>query len=79
MGGPCLQYVRSPHGEHEQRLCPPCTNNFQVVPGGFEYDGITWHSVEQAFQSLKFPRGASLSSRSNEQLLDQTRVMRITV
>ncbi len=58
MGGPCLQYVRPPYGEHEERLCPPCTDNFQVVPGGFEYDGILWHSVEQAFQSLKFPIGS---------------------
>ena len=58
MGGPCLQYVRPPYGEHEERLCPPCTDNFQVVPGGFEYDGIIWHSVEQAFQSLKFPMGS---------------------
>ena len=58
MGGPCLQYVRPPYGEHEERLCPPCTDNFQVVPDGFEYDGIIWHSVEQAFQSLKFPMGS---------------------
>ena len=58
MGGPCLQYVRPPYGEHEERLCPPCTDNFLVVPGGFEYDGIIWHSVEQAFQSLKFPMGS---------------------
>ena len=47
-----------PYGEHEERLCPPCTDNFQVVPDGFEYDGIIWHSVEQAFQSLKFPMGS---------------------
>ena len=40
MGGPCLQYVRPPYGEHQERLCPPCTDNFQVVPGGFEYDGM---------------------------------------
>ena len=58
MGGPCLQYVRPPYGEHQEHLCPPCTDNFQVVPGGFEYDGITWYSVEQAFQSLKFPMGS---------------------
>ena len=58
MGGPCLQYVRTPYGRHEERLCPSCTDNFQVVPGGFEYGGITWHSVEQAFQSLKFPIGS---------------------
>ena len=58
MGGPCFQYVRPPYGEHEERMCPPCTDNFQVVPGGFEYDGIIWHSVEQAFQSLKFPMGS---------------------
>lgn len=58
MGGPCLQYVRLSNGGHEEECCPPCTDNFQVVPGGFEYKGITWHSVEQAFQSLKFPMGS---------------------
>ena len=58
MGGPCMQYVRPPHGDFVQRPCPPCTDNFQVVPSGFEYGGITWHSVEQAFQSLKFPIGS---------------------
>jgi len=58
MGGLCLQYVLQPYGVHEEQLCPPCTDNFQIVPGGFEFDGIIWHSIEQAFQSLKFPKGS---------------------
>ena len=35
-----------------------CTDNFQIVDGKFNYQGLDWHSVEQAFQSLKFPMGS---------------------
>lgn len=58
MGGPCYFYEQAYLGHHTQDTCPPCTDNFQVVRDGFEHDGTLWYSVEQAFQSLKFPLGS---------------------
>lgn len=58
MGGPCYFYQRAYLGNCTQSTCPPCTDNFQVVRDGFEHNRTLWYSVEQAFQSLKFPRGS---------------------
>lgn len=54
MGGRC--YFINKKGEVE--FGPYCTDNFQIVKPKFEYRGLKWHSVEQAFQSLKFPIGS---------------------
>ena len=53
MGGTC--WLVKPNGRRGKG--PPCTDNFQIV--AFAYDGTTYHSVEQAFQSLKFRPGSS--------------------
>ena len=48
MGQPCY------FGD-DRKIAPNCTDNFQIVQGGFTSHGYKWHSVEQAFQALKFP------------------------
>ena len=60
MGGP-VHIIRQVPGEHRVGtfLGPACTDNFQVVAGGFEYGGVKWHSVEQCFQANKFECGSS--------------------
>lgn len=56
MGGPC--WLIQPNGRRIQG--PACTDNFQIC--SFIFDGTAFHSVEQAFQSLKFERGSSTSA-----------------
>lgn len=67
MGGPCFLVDREPTSRAEAVAAlladpistttkkvkgPPATDNFQVAP--FEFDGVTWHSVEQCYQAYKF-------------------------
>ncbi len=47
--------------ENGRRTGPACTDNFQVRP--FVYDGVEFHSCEQAFQALKFVPGSSERDR----------------
>lgn len=54
MGGRCY-YVDDNGDRHDG---PYCTDNFQIVNPKFPHAGYNWHSVEQAFQSLKFPLGS---------------------
>jgi predicted NAD-dependent protein-ADP-ribosyltransferase YbiA (DUF1768 family) len=58
VGGPCYYYEKGLSGRHTERRCPQCTDNFQIVWDGFEFEGMRFYSVEQAFQSLKFPIGS---------------------
>ena len=58
MGGRCFLINRNPDGSFSKTIGPECTDNFQIVENGFEFDGSRWHSVEQAFQALKFPVGS---------------------
>ena len=51
MGGPC-KLVRE---DGKKCTAPACTDNFQVRP--FVYDGVRYHSCEQAFQAHKFLPG----------------------
>lgn len=37
---------------------PRCTDNFHVVEGGFEFEGLIWKSTEQAYQASKFENGS---------------------
>ena len=49
MGGPCFLL----NGTTDDTVQgPPATDNFQIVP--FEFDGDTWHSVEQCYQACKY-------------------------
>ena len=59
MGGRC-SYSKPTKSTGRNRLfiAKSCTDNFQIVHGKFNYGGLDWHSVEQAFQSLKFPIGS---------------------
>lgn len=54
MGGPCILVTK----DGSRSVGPAVTDNFFVRP--FVFDGITFHSVEQAFQALKFPRGSPI-------------------
>ena len=60
MGGPCFlddgDGGGGSGGAAGRREGPPCTDNFQVRP--FVYDGVRFHSCEQAYQALKFARGS---------------------
>ena len=58
MGGRCFLITRNPDGSFSKTIGPECTDNFQIVENGFEFDGSRWHSVEHAFQALKFPVGS---------------------
>jgi predicted NAD-dependent protein-ADP-ribosyltransferase YbiA (DUF1768 family) len=51
MGGPCY------FGD-DKETAPDCTDNFQIVQSMFSAYGHEWHSIEQAFQALKFPKGS---------------------
>ena len=55
MGGRCFLVTKNPDGSYSKTIGPECTDNFQIVENGFEFNGRLWHSVEQAFQALKFP------------------------
>ena len=55
MGGRCFLVSKNPDGSFSKTIGPECTDNFQIVENGFEFNGSRWHSVEQAFQALKFP------------------------
>ena len=55
MGGRCFLITKNPDGSFTKTIGPKCTDNFQIVENGFECNGSRWHSVEQAFQALKFP------------------------
>tara|TARA_B100000927_G_scaffold248946_1_gene212752 strand:- start:676 stop:1227 length:552 start_codon:yes stop_codon:yes gene_type:complete len=55
MGGRCFLVTKNPDGSFSKTIGPECTDNFQIVENGFEFNESRWHSVEQAFQALKFP------------------------
>ena len=55
MGGRCYLVHKKLDGSFTKTIGPECTDNFQIVGSGFEFNGDRWHSVEQAFQALKFP------------------------
>ena len=55
MGGRCYVLRAKKDGALGQFLGPKCTDNFQVIASRFSYQNLDWYSVEQAFQSLKFP------------------------
>jgi predicted NAD-dependent protein-ADP-ribosyltransferase YbiA (DUF1768 family) len=55
MGGPC--WLLKPNGQRSG--APDCTDNFQISK--FEFRGTAYHSVEQAFQCLKFTPGSATS------------------
>ena len=59
MGGKC-KYSKPTKstGDYSLFVAKSCTDNFQIVEGKFNYQRLDWHSVEQAFQSLKFPMGS---------------------
>ena len=63
MGGPCT--IKPPAGATGaaalKRRAPPCTDNFHLAP--FTFDGAQYHSVEQAYQACKFPRGSAVRAR----------------
>merc|ERR1712038_283166 len=52
-GGPCL--LSDPNSA-KKVVGPACTDNFQIIP--FSFLGKTWHSVEQCYQTQKFPEGS---------------------
>ena len=59
MGGRCsYSKPTKSTGRYRLFIAKSCTDNFQIVHGKFNYGGLDWHSVEQAFQSLKFPIGS---------------------
>lgn len=55
MGGRCYLVHKNQDGSSSKTVGPECTDNFQIVENGFDFNGSRWHSVEQAFQALKFP------------------------
>jgi len=57
VGGRCYILKAKKDGALGQFLGPECTDNFQVITPKFSYQNLDWYSVEQAFQSLKFPMG----------------------
>ena len=44
-----------------RKKAPPCTDNFQVKP--FIYEGVRYHSCEQAYQACKFLPGSDARAR----------------
>ena len=60
MGGRCYIWMSKSDGTLARILGPSCTDNFQVVTPKFRYSGLEWHSVEQAFQALKFPSDSAV-------------------
>merc|ERR1712159_424695 len=61
MGGPCWLLKEVPEENRTGRFQgPPCTDNFQIAT--VKYNGVTYNSCEQAFQSLKFREGTSMQS-----------------
>ena len=52
MGGPCFLVTEDAATGERQIVGPPATDNFQIAP--FEFDGKTWHSVEQCYQASKY-------------------------
>ena len=42
------------NGQYDKFSGPDCTDNFLIIKEKFNYEGLDWFSVEQAFQSLKF-------------------------
>lgn len=59
MGGRCsYSKPTKSTGRYRLFIAKSCTDNFQIVDEKFNYGGLDWHSVEQAFQSLKFPVGS---------------------
>ena len=60
MGGRCYFFKEKKNGSLVKYYAPYCTDNFQIVSPKFSHEGYEWHSIEQAFQSLKFPIGSKL-------------------
>ena len=58
MGGRCYVLKDNKDGTIGRFLGPECTDNFQIIPSRFCYHNLYWYSIEQAFQSLKFPMGS---------------------
>ena len=58
MGGRCYVLKDKKDGTIGRFLGPKCTDNFQIIPSRFCYHNLYWYSIEQAFQSLKFPMGS---------------------
>lgn len=56
MGGKCFFLSPNNSGIMNKFIAPSCTDNFQIISSRFKSLGYEWHSVEQAFQALKFPR-----------------------
>ena len=56
MGGTCYVIRRRNNGLYDKFNGPDCTDNFLIIKEKFNHEGLDWFSVEQAFQSLKFPK-----------------------
>jgi predicted NAD-dependent protein-ADP-ribosyltransferase YbiA (DUF1768 family) len=54
MGGTCNVMKQRNNGQYDKFSGPDCTDNFLIIKEKFNYEGLDWFSVEQAFQSLKF-------------------------
>ena len=67
MGGRCYFFKENKNGSLVKYYAPYCTDNFQIVSTKFSHAGYRWHSVEQAFQSLKFPMGSRLQVQIYEE------------
>lgn len=73
MGGTCYIMKQRNNNQFDKFNGPYCTDNFLIMKEKFNYEGLDWFSVEQAFQSLKFPKDSrtrkeihSAGPRSNE-------------
>lgn len=73
MGGVCYVMKKRNNNRYDKFSGPDCTDNFLIIKEKFNYEGLDWFSVEQAFQSLKFPADSrtrkeihSAGPRSNE-------------
>ena len=55
MGGRCFLVTKNPDGSFSKTIGPECTDNFQIVENGFEFNGSRWHSVELSVSSLEIP------------------------
>lgn len=62
MGGPCSVKKVDANGKHVATVRgPPCTDNFQIIE--FVYNGKTYYSAEQCFQSLKFKANSTMRQK----------------
>jgi hypothetical protein len=68
---------RKKDGALGQFLGPECTDNFQVIASRFSYQNLDWYSVEQAFQSLKFPMGSVVQVEIHQGIHSMTNQMMI--